>query len=54
MTPFERFAVVRVPFPFSDRQASKRRPSPAGDGHLSQAIDMAFGLAYRKSHGGWP
>ena len=27
MTPFERFAVVRVPFPFSDRQASKRRPA---------------------------
>jgi mRNA interferase MazF len=27
MTPFESFAVVRVPFPFSDRQASKRRPA---------------------------
>ena len=27
MTPFESFAVVRVPFPFSDRQATKRRPA---------------------------
>jgi mRNA interferase MazF len=27
MTPFESFAVVRVPFPFSDRQANKRRPA---------------------------
>jgi mRNA interferase MazF len=24
---FERFAVVRVPFPFTDRQASKNRPA---------------------------
>lgn len=24
---FERFAVVRVPFPFSDRQATKNRPA---------------------------
>ncbi|MBI5949984.1 MAG: type II toxin-antitoxin system PemK/MazF family toxin [Chloroflexi bacterium] len=24
---FERFAVVRVPFPFSDRQAAKNRPA---------------------------
>ena len=27
MTAFERFAVVRVPFPFTDRQAQKRRPA---------------------------
>lgn len=27
MSAFERFAVVRVPFPFTDRQAQKRRPA---------------------------
>ena len=27
MTAFERFAVVRVPFPFTDRQAQERRPA---------------------------
>jgi mRNA interferase MazF len=27
MMPLERFAVVRVPFPLSDRQATKRRPA---------------------------
>jgi len=25
--PFDRYAVVRVPFPFTDRQASKNRPA---------------------------
>jgi mRNA interferase MazF len=27
MSAFDRFAVVRVPFPFTDRQAQKRRPA---------------------------
>ena len=27
MSAFESFAVVRVPFPFTDRQAQKRRPA---------------------------
>jgi mRNA interferase MazF len=27
VSAFERFAVVRVPFPFTDRQAQKRRPA---------------------------
>lgn len=27
MATFERFAVVRVPFPFTDRNASKNRPA---------------------------
>jgi hypothetical protein len=29
MSAFDRFAVVRVPFPFTDRQAQKRRPALA-------------------------
>jgi len=27
MSAFDRYAVVRVPFPFTDRQAQKRRPA---------------------------
>lgn len=46
MSPFESFAVVRVPFPFSDRQANKRRPAlvlsqpvfQLGCGHLLLAM----------------
>lgn len=34
MSAFERFAVVRVPFPFTDRQAQKRRPALV----LSQSV----------------
>ena len=56
MTPFERFAVVRVPFPFSDRQASKRRPAlvlsePAFQQHSGHLL-LAMVTSARQST--WP
>jgi hypothetical protein len=44
MSAFERFAVVRVPFPFTDRQAQKRRPAVSDD-NFSTPILLAPGLA---------
>ncbi|WP_254990364.1 type II toxin-antitoxin system PemK/MazF family toxin [Cyanobium sp. N5-Cardenillas] len=46
MSPFERYAVVRVPFPFTDRQVQKLRPAVVlsqsdfqrGCGHLLLAM----------------
>ena len=40
MANFERFAVVRVPFPFTDRTASKNRPA------LVLSAAEAFNLPY--------
>lgn len=56
MTAFERFAVVRVPFPFSDRQASKRRPAlvlsdPAFQQHSGHLL-LAMVTSARQS--AWP
>lgn len=56
MTPLERFAVVRVPFPFSDRQASKRRPAlvlsePAVQQHSGHLL-LAMVTSARQS--AWP
>jgi hypothetical protein len=45
MTPLERFAVVRVPFPFSDRQASKRRPAVVRGTVGSMAQEDQVGVA---------
>jgi len=44
MSAFERFAVVRVPFSFTDRQAQKRPPAVSDD-HFSTPILLAPGLA---------
>ena len=41
---YECFAVVRVPFPFTDRQAQKRRPAVSDD-NFSTPILLAPGLA---------
>ncbi len=46
MSHFDRYSVVRVPFPFTDRQAQKLRPAvvlsqpdfPRGCGHLLLAM----------------
>ena len=43
MASFERFDVVRVPFPFSDRQAKKKRPA------LVLSAGAAFNRAARHS-----
>jgi mRNA interferase MazF len=56
MTPLEPFAVVRVPFPFSDRQASKRRPAlvlsePAFQQHSGHLL-LAMVTSARQS--AWP
>ncbi|TMH60239.1 MAG: type II toxin-antitoxin system PemK/MazF family toxin, partial [Betaproteobacteria bacterium] len=57
MASFERFDVVRVPFPFSDRQAQKHRPAlvlsdkaafnrPAGHGVMAMITSAV--------HSPWP
>lgn len=56
MSAFERFAVVRVPFPFTDRQAQKRRPALVlSKPHFQQAsghLLLAMITSVRQSS--WP
>ena len=56
MSAFERFAVVRVPFPFTDRQAQKRRPalvlSQPGFQQASGHLLLAMITSARQS--AWP
>jgi mRNA interferase MazF len=57
MANFERFDIVRVPFPFTDRQADKNRPAliisnsaafNAAAGHSAMAMITSAG------HAPWP
>jgi mRNA interferase MazF len=54
---FERFDVVRVPFPFTDRQATKNRPAVVlSDGALfnDPAGHLVMAMITSASHASWP
>ncbi|RME20228.1 MAG: type II toxin-antitoxin system PemK/MazF family toxin [Deltaproteobacteria bacterium] len=53
---FERFDVVRVPFPFTDRTASKNRPALVLSGSKSfnsRARHSVMAMITSASHGDW-
>ncbi|MDE0392926.1 MAG: type II toxin-antitoxin system PemK/MazF family toxin [Rhodospirillales bacterium] len=52
---FEPFDVVVVPFPFSDRRASKRRPALiVSSAHFNEAHDQAILAMITTAAGEWP
>lgn len=57
MASFERFDVVRVPFPFTDRQSEKNRPALViSDGHAFNrpAGHSAMAMITSAGHARWP
>ncbi|HTR57467.1 MAG TPA: type II toxin-antitoxin system PemK/MazF family toxin [Casimicrobiaceae bacterium] len=57
MASFERFDVVRVPFPFTDRQAEKNRPALVisdGAAFNRPAGHSAMAMITSASHAPWP
>ena len=57
MASFERFDVVRVPFPFTDRQAEKIRPAlviSAGAAFNRPAGHGVMAMITSASHASWP
>lgn len=54
---FERFAVVRVPFPFSDRNATKNRPAVVlsdPDAFNTPAGHSVMAMITSQSNAAWP
>jgi mRNA interferase MazF len=54
---FERFAVVRVPFPFTDRQATKSRPALVlsdGEAFNTPAGHSVMAMITSAAHPPWP
>lgn len=54
---FERWQVVRVPFPFTDRAASKIRPAlvlSAADSFNNLAGHVVLGMLTSAGHAPWP
>ena len=57
MASFERFDVVRVPFPFTDRQAEKNRPAlvmSAGVAFNRRAGHSVMAMITSAGHAPWP
>ena len=57
MPGFERFQVVRVPFPFTDRQAEKNRPAlivSAGAAFNRPAGHSVMAMITSAGHAPWP
>jgi mRNA interferase MazF len=57
MASFERFAVVRVPFPFTDRQVEKNRPAliiSDGAAFNRPAGHSVLAMITSASHAPWP
>ena len=57
MASYERFDVVRVPFPFTDRQAEKNRPALVvsdGAGFNRAAGHSVMAMITSASHARWP
>jgi len=54
---FERYAVVRVPFPFTDRAATKNRPAlvlSAADAFNTPAGHAVMAMITSQVHAPWP
>lgn len=54
---FERFSVVRVPFPFTDRDASKNRPAlvlSAADAFNTPAAHAVMAMITSRDNSPWP
>jgi len=57
MASFERYDVVRVPFPFTDRQAEKNRPAlvlSAGTTFNRPAGHSVLAMITSAGHASWP
>jgi len=57
MASFERFDVVRVPFPFADRQAEKNRPALVVSDKAAfnrRAGHSVMAMITSASHAAWP
>jgi mRNA interferase MazF len=57
MASFERFDVVRVPFPFTDRQSAKNRPALVisdGQAFNRPAGHSAMAMITSAGHSPWP
>ena len=51
----DRFAVIVIPFPFTDRVASKRRPATALSGKsFNEAGHTVLAMITTKHHSPWP
>lgn len=56
MASFERFDIVRVPFPFTDRQADKNRPAVVLSGGAASrpAGHSVMAMVTSAGHAPWP